>query len=236
MNICMDCSHNHAVFPVEAVEGVLFPLSGVEEEKGQEGDHKSQGKMEERRTEKQFKRIRTLDDDSDSSGEDDSVPFQFQDPSQHSQDREQERRQPATKKMRKWIDSDSDSESTSNSHNYLDDTANTIRHEREDGEVDSESENSASVAGGEASEGVEGGGGGREVESDSEGEGALEIDLGHQSQSSSGEMEEEGEEASIKSPVCDTVELLHQDEEGESGSEINSDTVEHGSLATLVMH
>ena len=187
-----------------------------------------------------MKRVRKLDD-SDSGEEDNSTGGPT---SQHSQDRNPERsslHQPATKKMRKWVDSDSDSESSSSSSNDLDDTANTTGHEIEEGEVDGGSENIASVGGGDASECAEDGGGGREVESDSEGEGALEIDLEHQSQSSAGEMEEEGEggreeEASIKSPVCNTVELLHQDEGGERGSEMDSGTVEHGSLATLAMH
>jgi hypothetical protein len=174
---------------------------------------------------KQLKRVRKLDDDDSSSGEDNGVAFPFQDPSQHSQDGDQESlRQPAMKKIRKWIDSDSDSDQ--------DDTANITREEREEGEVDS--------ASGKASEGVEGEGGRREEgDSDSEGEGALAIDL--DCQSSDGEMEKEkgeGEEASIQSPVCDTVELLHKDNEegeGERGSEAYSVAMEHGSLATLAM-
>ena len=38
-------------------------------------------------------------------------------------------------------------------------------------------------------------------------------------------------EASIRSPVCDTVELLHNE-----GGIIDSETVEQGSLATLAMY
>ena len=197
----------------------------TEEIKKGKGGHKSQGNKEENRN---VKRVRALYlDDSDSGGEDNT--FSFQNPSHHSQDQ-----QPATKKMRKWVDSDSDSGSSDQ-----DDTANISRHETEEGEVDNGD-------GGEASERVEGGGGAvREVDSDSEGEGALEIDLEHQSQSSDGEMgagedekERGGEEASIKSPVCDTVELLHEDEEAEGGERVsvaNGDTVEQGSLATLAM-
>lgn len=194
------------------------------DERGEDGQ-KSQPKRQ------LTKRVRKLyNNSSDSSGEEISVPFPFQDPSQRSQDTERERssphaRQPATKKRRKWVDSDSDLESTGCS-------SNTAGHER--GEREADSGHSSSVGGGEASEGVEVGGG-REVESDSEGEGALQIDLEHQSLSSAGEEEGEGQETSIQSPVCDTVELLHTDGD-EVGEREDSETVEHGSLATLAMH
>ena len=143
----------------------------------------------------------------------------FQDPQDQG---EESLRQPA-KRLRKWIDSDSDS-----------DTANFTR---EEGEMAA----TPSVGEADSSEAVEGGGGRREEEeeeSDSEGEGALAIDLEHQSQSSGEEMEREG---GIQSPVVDTVELLHKDDEdgdGERGSETcgHEEIPEQGSLATLAMH
>ena len=188
----------------------------------EEGGQKSSRNKEENRTEKPLKRVRKLDDDSDSGREDNSFPFPFQNPSQNSQNGDQNRsslHQPVTKKMRKWVDSDSDSESSSSSNQ--DDKTNTSRHEREEEHTRQEVE-----GGGEASKEFEGGRSGKELESDSEGEGRLEIDLEHQSQSSSGEGE-----ASIRSPVCDTVELLHNE-----GGIIDSETVEQGSLATLAMY
>ena len=198
-----------------------------------EGDHNSPAKMKDGPAEKQLKRVRKLDDDSDSGNEHDGVPFPFQDSAgdQQAKDRDQSSlRQPAPKKMRKWVDSDSDSESSSSCSDE-DDTVNTSRHKREEDTVNSsrhEREEGYTRQGGASKEMERG-----VKESDSEGEGDLEIDLDHQSQEGSGGEEEEG----IRSPVCDTVELLHSDAVGGEGSEMNGGTlaIECGSLATLAM-
>ena len=220
--------HSIYTHSVESVEIVFSPSSGPRltasgsftesnsevagEREGEGGSGlKPQGKKEENETLNQLKRVRKLDDDS-SSGED-TLPFQ--DPPQHSQDRGEESLRQPVKRIRKWIDSDSDCD---------------------------QDNREGSVGGGDGSEAVEGGGGRREEdeESDSEGEGALAIDLEHQSQSSGGEMEEEREEG-IQSPMIDTGELLHKDDEdgnGEIGSEAccHEEIAEQGSLATLAMH
>ena len=195
--------------------------------------------------EKLLKRVRKLDDDSDSERE--------LNPSLNVSDQMRNRtslQELATKKMRKWVDSDSDSESSSSRCRDADDTFDTSRHEiKRDGEQSPEQESgveTSDIRGGrsmesEAGDSVRGGGNeDREVESDSEGEGELEIDLDPHSHldlnaTAGQEAEKEDEAFGIQSPACDTVELLDHNE-GDGGSlEIENQTGEHGSLATLAI-
>ena len=147
-------------------------------------------KPEPGRKEKQLKRVRRFEDD-DSSDEEQEV------------EGDTSPNQPATKKMRKWVDSDSGAETS----------------EEEEGE------GSPVTAGGERERGIAMATGGEGSDSEDD---ELKIDLNVESaRQSEGEEEREG----IRSPVCETVELL----EGERDVAETQGEGEPGSLANLEM-
>lgn len=159
------------------------------------------------RVDKQLKRVRQLDDDDSTDGEQEGgggAVGQVS-PNDHHQEEKYKRqngtlltRQPAPKKMRKWVDSDSevDSDNEGDSSSGVESSpaaAASGEGKRDDVELAEEKSELAAT-------GQRGGGG---EESDSEGEGRLEIDVDHQpSQRSSHEVDD------IESPVQDTMALM----------------------------
>lgn len=167
-----------------------------------------QQKKEPAGLEKQLKRVRRLHEDS--SDDEDCGASKITSILDKGHKDEESIEQPASKKMRKWLDSDSESGASSESET----NSNSQCDQRCGKHVEGDNGNVAEVEG-----------------SESEGEDQLVIEVDHESpgEASDGEMESvTGKD--LRSPVQDTLQLV---EDGDINHVLETEGENCGSLATL---